>query len=127
MILLQMWGLHIDKDYVLYYINNFMGWNIIIHILTNSIIINLLNIDMLILWSKLRAIPYIPYNNENPPYVEKKNILTDRLNYRYVLKIVSSMYNIWYNQCMPTYMYSQKIKYLMGQVLVSVFEKTKTN
>ena len=25
MILLQMWGLHIDKDYVLYYINNFMG------------------------------------------------------------------------------------------------------
>jgi hypothetical protein len=22
-------GLHIDKDYVLYYINNFMGWNII--------------------------------------------------------------------------------------------------
>jgi len=28
---------------------------------------------------------------------------------------------------MPTYMYSQKIKYLMGQVLVSVFEKTKAN
>ena len=44
----------------------------IIHILTNSIIIILLNIDMLILWSKLRAIPYIPYNNENPPYVERK-------------------------------------------------------
>jgi hypothetical protein len=29
MISLQRWGLHNDKDYVLYYINNFMGWNII--------------------------------------------------------------------------------------------------
>ena len=36
MISQQRWGLHNDKDYVLYYINNFMGWNII-YITTDSI------------------------------------------------------------------------------------------